>query len=253
MGEEKSCLKKTSESYIIIVNVTLGLLGLTILGFGIYSWVIFGEFTPGLGEYVVLGPTILGAFLVFVAVFGITGVVFRKKCMVLVYAFLFFLLTVLMATAGGFLYSYTTELNIADLNQEITNFQGSIFESCCAPGSVATACIENQTTTLSDPCVTETTNVSDTICNILEDAEIVGTDSSDCAQGVFKDFVTEITAFLKDNLTLIAGVNIGIVVLLVLLLVASLVFVCSKDALDYGDKEETVTSSDLSGTVGTSA
>lgn len=248
-GKLAGCFKSFSVKYLFFINIIIGVLGVASIAFAGYLWSQLGDLAAGLNEYTILGPIIVGVFLLLATIIGYCGLKKRSKILLFVYFLLVLVVFAVLASAGFILLIYSGKIPDTGFESYVSDFEGSIYNKCCVDAGYTVdtvpLCADNDI----DGCITDAIGINDAICEFLEDlslkdsngdsVKVVGNTTLGGCGGVagsvgFREMISD---FLTSNFELIGGVQVGIVALLGLTLLASCAVACgNKD--EFKEKQQ---------------
>jgi len=246
------CCKQNSKRYLTLLNALIILVGLGVLGLGIYGIIEQREVLDNISKYAAYTPIALGVLVVLVAGFGLYGARQQNKVMLISYFFFAFAFMVLLISIGVIVLIYVGLLDDFDradpqLDQalaEINDFEMAVYRDCCIGQDLTNesipVCDDSLNITIpgcvADPEDFSNLEIADSFCRALEEIKIdgvavVGTASCTSPEAFSDLFRT----YLEGNLTPIGITLIVLSVLMVLCVIATCVLICSNRE-DY-DKE----------------
>jgi len=112
----ENCCDSLFKTIIMLFNLIFALVGLVLMGFGIYVQLEAKDYLNFLGDNYTNTPVfiiILGAIIFVVAFFGCCGAIKENKCMMYTYGFLLFVILIAQIGAGIAAFLLKSDLNTA--------------------------------------------------------------------------------------------------------------------------------------------
>jgi len=128
----ENCCDSLFKTILLIFNLVFALVGLVLIGFGVYVQIDAKDYLNFLGDNYTNTPVfiiILGAIIFVVAFFGCCGASKENKCMMYTYGFLLFV--ILIAQIGAGIAAFLLK---GDLNQAIQKNMADGMKNYGAPG-----------------------------------------------------------------------------------------------------------------------
>lgn len=266
MVSEKNSFVSFGRNFIIVVNVLTALVGLFLVGGGVYVYVNIGsQFADIVSPTTVIGVVIAGFIVVLISLLGIYGAITHAKWALWVYMAVMVLMIIGQIAAVVITLNFigvlestpSTVASAFDATQtQINNFLLRSYVTCCvndpAYCSSLTSdpnycqnvffCEQVSNTTCIDDDITSSRTTDPSVCTALEsiiyeDDPLVGDASTtSCGGGDPGQFLQNVTDFLSDNI-LIAGyalLGLGIVELLI---IAFIIFLLMTKQLEWDDDD----------------
>jgi len=234
--------KDTSKMYLNVLNGLISLMGLGIVGVGVYGVVALKEELAAINKYAQWLPLALGAIVFLTGVLGCLGARWQNKCALLMYWVVMTIVTLAVLALGvvfllqvGYLddVKLGNSADLVDQGQaQINDFTLAVFSECCgatvpncADAAVGEACVQDRDSFDSFAIPTE-------VCDGLKEVSIENTTvvPGGCVSAtVFKSLFTE---YVSEN---VMPIGISLIVLSVLLLLADIFTCCliCSNRIDY--------------------
>ncbi|GBG26446.1 Tetraspanin-5 [Hondaea fermentalgiana] len=244
------CCSEASRKYLLAINTFLCVLGLAILGLGVYAVVEYKDVLDNINSVAPYGGVIVGALIFIVGILGCFGVRNQNKPALVVFWVVMTFATIVVLALGSALILYLGLLDDIDNNnatideaaQKVNDFEMAVYDQCCVPDYTtdeAPLCADVNRTyaCVYDETSFEDIHVGDSFCNALEQTTIddvtVVSSAGGCSSPVV--FHELFSTFLNDNLLPVGITLIVLAVILLIALIATCVIICT-NRYDY-DKE----------------
>lgn len=235
--------KETSKKYLMLVNGLMAVMGVALLGLGVYAIIEYKDVLEDVGPLAQYVPVGAGGAVLFAALLGCYGTYTKSKPMLIVYFVALFAATTVVLAIGASLLVYLgyagdaadasgTGVDVSSAVQKINDYQLAVFTTCC--NSTVPVCTDIVTAGCAfDLELVETTDIPEGLCNTLEQVKIQGVSvvgGLTCSSPVI--FQAAFDEYLQEN---ILPIGITFIVLAVVLVFANLftcVLICS-NRYDY--------------------